>query len=206
MSILLDDKENERLHRLCEEAYPGRAGSIIAKLADAARWVYWPNKSDADNLQAIKDIAASNGAAFTRVTPSAQDYLAWAEKDRTSRGLSWGPTDRMAALRKAQAMTPDELLDAVPTDFKAPTAAPAPVQRAPANETERLDAEIQARTGKDPRQMYATERQRWHNSLKAELAPTPAPKAADLPPPDPLNPERWRQRVNMMRAAAAAKK
>ena len=35
---------------------------------------------------------------------------------------------------------------------------------------------------------------------------TPAPKAADLPPPDPLNPERWRQRVNMMRAAAAAKK
>lgn len=179
----IDAAQIARIDRLCEQAFPARAPAIAAQIRALAKLLHSPRLSDEENLASFQTMTTTKGAEFTRATPTPEAYVALAEADAKKKGMEWGAAQRLAALRTAQAMTPEEMLRAVPVDFAPNTVQPSPpaAVAAPKTPEEVLDAEVEKRFGLPPggaRAMSALDRQRYHAALKKEgkqEAVTPAP-------------------------------
>lgn len=178
-SMLLSDADEKRLTALCEKAFPNRAPSIMSRIVDEAQWLFYPSRSDNENLAAISTLTGTRGEEFTRATPSPDDYVKHAEQAAKDLGREWSAQDRIAALRRGQAMTADERCAAVPfaqsvtqknTDTAPKSTAPALADNTAPHSVEHLDKEIERRTGKDPRSMLTSERLRYHAEIQRTSA------------------------------------
>lgn len=185
---------------LVKELYPACSEQTRQNIAEHAKsFLITGNRTE---LRANIAALGQREPLLTRRTPSVADVVAFREVEAKAKGMAWGPEARIRAHREASALDDEGRLAAVPTSFK--IAAPVEAKPAPASsvsEVEKRDAEILARTGRDPRQMLVSERQRLHAELRNILA-EPAPKSdTTIPPLDPTNPERARERINAFRRA-----
>lgn len=172
----IDSAQIARIDRLCEQAFPARSSHIAAQIRHAAKMGWSPNEDDAYNLAAIRALAVIKGAAFVRATPTPDQYVTHTEATAKQKGVTWDAEKRLGAYRKAQSMSPEELLEAVPATFEAPAVVTsAPIATKPTAE-EDLDRLVEQRFGMLPgtaRSLSALDRQRYHAALKkAEAART----------------------------------
>jgi hypothetical protein len=198
----IDAAQIARIDRLCEQAFPGRASTIGAQIRAHAKLLHTPSKSDEENIATFRTMTFTKGAEFTRATPTPETYVALAETEAKQKGMEWAATQRLAALRKAQAMTPEDLLSAVPISFAAPKIEAPVATNSTTTDTEAvLDAEIERRFGLQPgaaKALSALDRIRFHAELRKQSTPNAAPAAhVDLKNPV--------ERIAAARRAAAAK-
>lgn len=176
----IDAAQIARIDRLCEQAFPGRASTIGAQIRAHAKLLHTPSSSDEENIATFRTMTFTQGAEFTRATPTPETYVALAETEAKQKGMEWTATQRLAALRKAQAMTPEDLLSAVPIGFAAPKIEAPTTTNSTATDTEALDAEIERRFGLQPgaaKALSALDRIRFHAELRKQSAPNAAPAA-----------------------------
>jgi hypothetical protein len=201
----IDAKEIERIGRFVDQIYPNRAPCIRDGIIDHARLLWRGGTDDATARDNVESVAKVKGAEFTRATPSAKDYVTFIEKQRADKWLGTDAETRMSALRKAQLMSADELVEAVPMEFTtAPVAAQntTPVVGA-AND---LDSRIERAFGMVPGTLHSlpASKVREYRSAMQKIDTEGTPKQASAPPPAerPLTPA---ERIAQFRREQAAK-
>lgn len=202
----IDDNEIARIGRLVDEIYPARAPRIRDGIIDHARLLWRRDTDDATARDNVESIARTKPAEFTRATPSPSDYVALVEKERVAKGLGSDAETRMSALRRAQAMTPDELLEAVP--FSA-TSAPAAEKAAPLIGAESdLDTRIERAFGMVPGTLHslpASKVREYRDAMK-KIDAENAPKDSTTPESRLGRPLTPTERMAQYRREQAAKK